>query len=193
MRLLFLTSQIFFYGGENSNFNQSIEFSSPSNENREFIAFLISDQGHNLMTNNSSSIHIETGGIFYQNFNTGENFYNLIRAQQDGQTALVPKQISSHRSFEKYTQNFLSSFSIDDVEKFDLYCNKNRKYLFYRFNNYIKISGGKRQTIEHTLKFKDSFDLKKNEERDAQFLVEKIIHGVEFKNPYENSIEKSLK
>ena len=73
----------FFYGGENSNFNQSIEFSSPSNENREFIAFLISDQGHNLMTNNSSSIHIETGGIFYQNFNTGENFYNLILAQQD--------------------------------------------------------------------------------------------------------------
>ena len=36
------------------------------------------------MTNNSSSIHIETGGIFYQNFNTGESFYNLIRAQQDG-------------------------------------------------------------------------------------------------------------
>ena len=40
-----------FYGRENSNFNQVIEFLSPSNENREFIAFLLSDQGQNLMTN----------------------------------------------------------------------------------------------------------------------------------------------
>ena len=43
----------FFYGGENSNFKRAIEFLSPSNENREFIAFLLSDQEQNLMTNNS--------------------------------------------------------------------------------------------------------------------------------------------
>ena len=35
----------FFYGGENSNFNQAIEFLLQSNENRHFIAFLLSDQG----------------------------------------------------------------------------------------------------------------------------------------------------
>ena len=52
------------------------------------------------------------------------------------------------------------------------------------------MSGGKRQTIKHTLKVKDSIGLKKIEERDLQFLVEKIIHAVEFKNLYENSIEK---
>ena len=31
----------FFYGGENSNLNQAIELLSPSNENRAFIAFLL--------------------------------------------------------------------------------------------------------------------------------------------------------
>ena len=46
------------------------------------------------------------------------------------------------------------------------------------------------QTIKYTLKVKDSIGLKKIEERDQQFLVEKIIHAVEFKNPYENYIEK---
>ena len=40
------------------------------------------------------------------------------------------------------------------------------------------------------MKIKDSIGLKKIEERDKEFLVEKIIHGVEFQNPYENSIEK---
>ena len=41
------------------------------------------------MTNNS--IHIESGKIFYQNFNTGKNFYNFVLALQDDQTAPVPK------------------------------------------------------------------------------------------------------
>ena len=65
----------FFYGCENCIFNRAVELLSLSNENREFIAFLLSDLGQNLMTNNSLSIHIENGDIFYQNFNTGENFY----------------------------------------------------------------------------------------------------------------------
>ena len=37
---------------------------------------------------------------------------------------------------------------------------------------------------------KDSIGLQKIEERDRQFLIEKISHGVEFSNQYENSIEK---
>ena len=32
--------------------------------------------------------------------------------------------------------------------------------------------------------------MKKLEERDRQFVVEKIIHRIEFKNPCENPIEK---
>ena len=99
---------------------------------------------------------------------------------------------SSIISFEKYIQNFLPSFSTDDVEIFDLYAHKNAKHLFYRFKDYIKMPGGKRQTIKHTLKVKDLIGLKKIEERDQQFLVEKIIHAAEFKNLYENSIKKKF-
>ena len=38
--------------------------------------------------------------------------------------------MSYQYSFEKYTQKYLPSFSIDDVEIFDLYAKKNSKYLF---------------------------------------------------------------
>ena len=93
-------------------------------------------------------------------------------------------------TFEKYISGFLPAFSIDDVEKYDLYTNKNSKYLFYHFNDYIKAYGGKRRKIKHTQKLKDSVGLKKVEDRNKQFLIEKMIHGVEFKNPYENSTEK---
>ena len=70
------------------------------------------------MANNSFSIHIESGDIFYQNYNTGENFYNFLFPQQNDQTAFVSKKFSYRNSFEKYIDSFLPSFSIDDVEKF---------------------------------------------------------------------------
>ena len=49
------------------------------------------------MTNNSLSIHIESGDIFYQNVNIGEKFSNFILAQQDHEIAPAPKKISYHQ------------------------------------------------------------------------------------------------
>ena len=96
---------------------------SPNNVNRKFIDFLLSDTGQNIVTNNSLSIHVESGNIFYQNFNTNENFYSFLMAQQDETKTIIPKRISYHHSLEKYTQKYLPSFSIDDVEEFDLFSN----------------------------------------------------------------------
>ena len=45
--------------------------------------------------------------------------------------------------------------------------------------------------IKHTQKIKNSVGLQKTEERNKQFLVEKIIHAVEFANLYKNSVEKN--
>ena len=59
-------------------------------------------------------------------------------AQQDEIKAIIPKRTAYHYSFEKYTKNYLPSFSVDDIEKFDLYTNKNSKYLLYKFNNWLE-------------------------------------------------------
>ena len=85
----------------------------------------------------------------------------------------------------------MSSFYIDKSEKFDLYSNKNSKYLLYKFSNWIQsLPGAKKLIIRHTAEAKDSYGLKKIEEKDWQFLIEKIIHGIEFENAYEISVEK---
>ena len=93
-----------------------------------FVDFLCSDR-------DQTSIHVESGNIFYQNFNTNENFYSFLLAQQDETNSVVPKRIFYSYSFEKF---YLPSFSIDDAEKYDLYSNKNAKYLFYKFNDWIE-------------------------------------------------------
>lgn len=92
-----------------------------------------------MMINTSLLIHVESSDIFYQSYNTNGNFYNLLLAQQDDQTAPITKKFSYHHSFEKYVSNFLQSFSLNDIENFDLFTHKNSKCLFYRFNDYIKM------------------------------------------------------
>ena len=43
------------------------------------------------MTNNSLSIHVDGGHIFYQNYNTGKNFNQFLLPQKNNQNAFVPK------------------------------------------------------------------------------------------------------
>ena len=64
-------------------------------------------------------------------------------------------------------------------------------YLFYRFSDYVKACGSHRRKIGYKRKYKDSVGMQKVEERSKQFLAEKIIHGVEFKNPYNTEVEKN--
>ena len=101
-------------------------------------------------------------------------------SQQNDEVAYIPKKLSYKNSFEAYIGSFLQSFSIDDQKKFDLVAFKNSKYLFYRFNNFVKGYGNPRYKLLHTRKMLDSIGFKKIEEKNKQFLLEKIIHGVEF-------------
>ena len=60
----------FFFGGDNENFLNACNLIELDKDNNEFASFLCSDMGQNMMTDNNLSIHIESGNIFYDNFNT---------------------------------------------------------------------------------------------------------------------------
>ena len=109
----------------------------------------------NIMTNNSFLIHIESGDIFYNDFNTKENFYIFLIAQQDETKQFNPKRTSYHHSFEKYTRNYLPSCSLEEIDKSYMISHKNSKYLWYKFYDWIKSLGAKKILIRHTLKVKN--------------------------------------
>ena len=56
----------FFYGGNNENFVQACNFLSLNEDSNEFISFLCLNNTQNIMTNNSLSIQIKSGNIFYK-------------------------------------------------------------------------------------------------------------------------------
>ena len=131
----------FFFGFENNNFVHACKFLLLNEDSNEFISFLCSDMGQNIMTNNRLSIHVESGDIFYNDFHTKEKFYNFLLPQQDESKQFMPKRISYHYSFEKYVRSYLLSFSIEEIDKFDMLSNKNSKYLLYKFNDWIESMG----------------------------------------------------
>ena len=106
---------------------------------------------------------------------------------------MYQKKFSYRNSFETYVSSSLQSFTIDDQEKFDLLAFKNSKYLFYRFNDFIKAYGNPRYKLLHTKKMLDTVGLQKVEYINKQFLLEKIIHGAEFENLYVTDSEKKPK
>ena len=89
-----------------------------------------------------------------------------------------------------YISTFLQYFSIDDQEKFDPLAFKNSKYLFYRFNNFIKAYGNPRYKLLHTRKMLDTAVMKNVEEKNKQILTEKIICGTEFENLFKSDSER---
>ena len=139
---------------------------SLNEDNNEFVSFFCSDIGQNIVVNNSFSIHIETGDIFYNDFNTKENFYNFLLTQQDESKQFIPKRISYHYSFEKYTRSYLPSFSLEEIDRFDLLSNKNAKYWLYKFIDWIVSMGAEKTLIRHISKVRDKIGLQKIEEKD---------------------------
>ena len=122
---------------------------------------------------NKLSIHVELGEIFYDNHNTGENFYNFLLSQQNDEAAYAPKNFSYRNSLEAYISSFLQSFSIDDQEMFDLLPFKNSKYLFNRFNNFIKAYANPRYKLLPTKKMLDTVSCKKLNKKMNSFYLKK--------------------
>ena len=89
------------------------------------------------------------------------------------------------------SKSYLPSFSIDNAEKYDLYSGKNAKYLFYKFNDWAESMKGEKLLIRHAAKTKDDFSLGTIEGRNRQFIIEKLIHSMEFKDHYQNLTKKA--
>lgn len=76
-------------------------------KNSDFIDILSSDIGSHVFRENMLSIHIETGNIFYDNYNTGESICEFSMRQQDGTKKMIHATLTYKDSFSKYTKYFL--------------------------------------------------------------------------------------
>ena len=73
----------FYFGGENYNFSLVRSQLGLNKDNENFIDFLPSDIASQVFRENMLLIHIKTGNILYENFNTSKSRYSFSLNQQD--------------------------------------------------------------------------------------------------------------
>ena len=70
--------EFFYSGDDNEKFHINCEMLGVDCDGSKFIDFLCLPKGEEIMQENILSIHLETGNIFYDIFNTQESFYDFL-------------------------------------------------------------------------------------------------------------------
>ena len=102
----------------------------------KFVDFLQSDFCKEILQSNDLKTHIETGNIYYQDTDTNGSIFEFMNNQQNISKGVIQTELKFDGSYKNYFQWTLNDFDAQQKIKFDIFSNKNTKYLVYRFNNF---------------------------------------------------------
>ena len=157
-----LPDQLKFFSGEEKEENllkthAHKKVSVLNKGNEEFLEYLASKYGRDVLEKNKLKIHLESGEIYLDNINTGESIYNFLRAQEDVSERFLNLDINLTGDLEYYIKEILDGVTDD---KFDVHINSTSKFLFHRFNNFRRSCGLSTFAIRHTQISDDRYALK---------------------------------
>ena len=75
-------------------------------------------------------------------------------------------------SFSNYLRCFLGDISAESVDKFDFFTNKNVKYVFNKFNDYLLFNGLNISSVRDSKTGENEIIMKEVQNRDWQYLTE---------------------
>ena len=133
-----------------------------------YYYFLASDCESRLMRESYLSIYIESGNLYYKGRNARESFYDFVLSQKDTARNIATAKVHYGGTFEHYLTEFLASLDADTDARLDTLTNKNIKYFFYRFNDFLLFRGLEPSNIVHTKLSADEIVMERLQNRDWQ-------------------------
>ena len=142
----------FFYGGLDTKFKDKVlEFNLVS-DNEAFIDFLLSNSAERIMKQNRLKIHIETGNIWYDGFDTGESIFTFLKMQQNDDMIFIENHFLYNDSYKNYFGNYINNIDGEINSKLDFFTNRNARYLLYRFIDLLTNVGIDLVRVRHSQK-----------------------------------------
>ena len=178
----------FFGGGENQlsdNYVKALQLSP-----NYFIP--IWEKYKEILLPNKLKIHVETGNIYYDNQNTNESIYSFFSAQKDPDKAFIDFEFTFADSYEDYFEWLIVSFDSYEKTKLDILANKNSKFLFYRFNDFLLQRLREPKLVRHYIT-DDYVALDRIQNQNWQYLIESILDACKSNNSGEANEIKKLK
>ena len=146
-----------------------------STDSIELLEFLQSDSCQEIIIENKLKIHIEIGYIFFNNLDTNESIYGFFQQQENQSKAKINFEFSFTDSYENYIDWFVQGFKGNEDQKYDVLTNKNSKYLFYRFNDYLDGLLQPIKPVLHSVITDDDLALDIIRNENWQYFIETIL------------------
>ena len=73
-----------------------------STSNIEFLDFIQSELGEQILQNNKLKIHIDTGNIYYDNKDTNKSIFSFVLNQQSPIHGIINYDLMYNRSYKNY-------------------------------------------------------------------------------------------
>ena len=145
----------FFKGGSNEKFSNISRTLDSGVDTLEFLDFLQSKVCKKFLEDNKLKIHVETGNIYYDNNDTNESIHNFILAQANPISGEIDHLFAFDRDYKIYFHWLTDAFSESKKNKLDIFTNKNSKFLFYHFNDYLEQNGEQMKKVKHSIVTQD--------------------------------------
>ena len=123
-----------------------------------FSRLLQSDIFADIMKANKLKIHFESGNIYHDNNDTNESIYSFFDNQEDETKRWIDFEFVSS-DYDDYFMKYLVNIKDGNDEKNDMLTNRNLKFLFYHFNDYIRQISEPTKPIRHSVVLNDETTL----------------------------------
>ena len=165
----------FFKGGNNEKFSDNILAVDSGADTLNFFNFLQSNICKKILEDNKLKIHVETGNIYYDNNDTNESIHNFILAQANPISGEIDHSFTFDRDYVTYFQWLTDAFNETKKNKLDIFKNKNSKFLFYHFNDYLQQSGRETIKIKHRVVTQDYLAAEQIQDRNWKYFIESLL------------------
>ena len=171
----------FFKGDINREFESKVRSLGISKNSADFLNFLQSDICEDLMKNHKLKIYVDTGHIFHNNIDTNESIFDFLENQEDGTKQFLEDfEFNIIDSYDDYFIKYLITAKDENDDKFDMLANKNSKFSFCHFNNYLRQINVK--LIRHSVITNNETALEILQNKDWQYFIERILEVCQSNN-----------
>ena len=178
-----MTKQLeMFEGGQSKEFENKVKSTGLSTDSTEFLEFLQSSFCQQLLTENKLKIHIKSRNIFFNNSDTSESIYGFFQQQENQSKANIKYHFTFTDSYKDYFEWLVHGFKGNEDQKYNILTNKNSKYLFYWFNDYLEHILEPIKPVHHSVITDDDLALDVIQNENWQYFIETILTACKTNN-----------
>ena len=169
----------FFTGGHNEKCSSRAKNIGLSSNSSNFLDYLGSTRCEDLMISNKLKIHIDSGNIHYDNNDTNESVYDFFQLQGDETKKFIEYEFVYDDTYQQYYDEFLFKINQQDGDRLDVLTNKNSKFLFYHFNDFLTRVNVTPLPVRHSKTTNDDLAIDIIQNENWQYFFERISEACE--------------